>query len=770
MKKLTIALFASAMLAFCQLGSIGNVPFPEFRQTLNTILSQGVSLTGTQTVTNKTVDGVTPTVFGYLANVTSDLQAQIDSKATIGALPAFPAGTIVGTSDSQILTNKTVDGVTPTTMGYLDATSSIQGQLNAKQGALSGTWNRIAGTPDQASGVVSPRRLTLNDMPPIVAASTAASLVSSWTGRTTPQSSNWGNLAYSPELHRLVTVSFVSGAYGHVMTSDDGGVTWMVRTTPGDAYQWNGLVWVDELHLFVTTAHSGYEGSMSSADGITWTLNPSGALPGGAWDSIAWSPELHRACAATTASPFNTAYSADLVNWSAGNPVNPSAGSPQVIWVSELHLFVAAVNQASFGGGISTSSDCVNWTAQTVPAPASRWRRLAWSPQLGVMVAIDGASSGTVQRVMSSTDAVNWTLHSSVNDAATWNCVAWSPQLGLFSAIANNSTDTMYSYDGSTWISSGSYPGSQVAFNREIWLAEFGWFVATDGGTHASPQVMTTAPINASPFTPRQFIVGTSTGTVAAGDDPRLSDARTPTAHAASHQNGGSDEIATATPAPNAIPKAGAGGTLGSGWLPTIPRSLGGLNSTTPGTGLLRDGTTPSASELSGDATTSGSNVVTVAKVNGNTPGGTCSGQFVRSIDSSARPSCNPISSTDLPASSKIRAIGYTFDGNGSALTAGTTKYLTVPFACTISAWNFAVDAGTATIKIWKKATGTAIPTVTDSISQSTGISIASGTALHSTTLSDFTTTAVAANDIIAFNLFAASGVSYLNFILECDQ
>ena len=38
-------------------------------------------------------------------------------------------------------------------------------------------------------------------------------------------------------------------------------------------------------------------------------------------------------------------------------------------------------------------------------------------------------------------------------------------------------------------------------------------------------------------------------------------------AHASSHKNGGSDEVATATAAANAIPKAGAGGTLAVGWL-----------------------------------------------------------------------------------------------------------------------------------------------------------------------------------------------------------
>lgn len=66
-----------------------------------------------------------------------------------------------------------------------------------------------------------------------------------------------------------------------------------------------------------------------------------------------------------------------------------------------------------------------------------------------------------------------------------------------------------------------------------------------------------------------QIPTGSSSTTVCIGNDSRLSDARTPTAHHASHQNGGSDEVATATAGANAIPKAGAGGTLAIGWIPT---------------------------------------------------------------------------------------------------------------------------------------------------------------------------------------------------------
>jgi hypothetical protein len=84
------------------------------------------------------------------------------------------------------------------------------------------------------------------------------------------------------------------------------------------------------------------------------------------------------------------------------------------------------------------------------------------------------------------------------------------------------------------------------------------------GSTANLPIITTTSGV----LTTGSF--GSSANTFCEGNDSRLSNARTPTLHASTHQHGGSDEVATATAAANAIPKAGAGGTLAADWIPDL--------------------------------------------------------------------------------------------------------------------------------------------------------------------------------------------------------
>lgn len=169
-----------------------------------------------------------------------------------------------------------------------------------------------------------------------------------------------------------------------------------------------------------------------------------------------------------------------------------------------------------------------------------------------------------------------------------------------------------------------------------------------------------------------------------------------------------------------------------------LPVNQGGTGTASTLTGIVRGGSPLTASELSGDATTSGSNAVTLAS------------KF------------------------KQRVIGFSYGDPAAAstLTSGstTTAYNSdIPFACTISRYSVAVDAGTITVKFWKVASGTALPTSSNSINTS-GVGVSSGTVNQSTTLSDFTSTSVTAHDIMAMNVVTVSGAHYVTANLECDQ
>ena len=90
-----------------------------------------------------------------------------------------------------------------------------------------------------------------------------------------------------------------------------------------------------------------------------------------------------------------------------------------------------------------------------------------------------------------------------------------------------------------------------------------GVIVAADlaNGTLTDVQVAT-ANKDGIAGTPSLRTLGVGAQQAAAGNDSRLSDARTPLAHSTSHKAGGSDEIATTTPAAGAIPKADGAGKI----------------------------------------------------------------------------------------------------------------------------------------------------------------------------------------------------------------
>lgn len=108
--------------------------------------------------------------------------------------------------------------------------------------------------------------------------------------------------------------------------------------------------------------------------------------------------------------------------------------------------------------------------------------------------------------------------------------------------------------------------------------------------------------------------------------------------------------------------------------------------------------------------------------------------------------------------SANLLTVAFAADFEGAPIVVNAKSVpKTIPFNATIIGYSLTADQGTFTAKVWKKATGTAIPTVSDVINTS-GLALATGTKLDSSTVSDFTSVAIAANDGLIITLTAVSG------------
>jgi hypothetical protein len=145
---------------------------------------------------------------------------------------------------------------------------------------------------------------------------------------------------------------------------------------------------------------------------------------------------------------------------------------------------------------------------------------------------------------------------------------------GTFTA---NTTDILsfVNSGANDWI---TFTGNKTRF--KVWqngvgLAEFQALTFFGSGAGlTSTTVPTAALVDGAdlPSSDQKAALAGSSGTPSSTNkyvtdaDARNTDARTPAAHAASHQHGGSDAVATSTPAANAIPKADATGRFTTGW------------------------------------------------------------------------------------------------------------------------------------------------------------------------------------------------------------
>ena len=170
---------------------------------------------------------------------------------------------------------------------------------------------------------------------------------------------------------------------------------------------------------------------------------------------------------------------------------------------------------------------------------------------------------------------------------------------------------------------------------------------------------------------------------------------------------------------------------------------------------------------LQGDSASIGPLIIQLA---GTTKGAAPTMNFSTGTSVSLSGGVATVTASGTPSSnSLIRSIGGGFDGGGSALTVAAVTYFTVPHSCTIAAFNITVDTGTISFDVWKIATGTAIPTVSNSILTGGYLAISTGTALHSASTALFTRLVVSANDVFGIEIEAVSSATKASLVLQCN-
>lgn len=225
-----------------------------------------------------------------------------------------------------------------------------------------------------------------------------------------------------------------------------------------------------------------------------------------------------------------------------------------------------------------------------------------------------------------------------------------------------------------------------------------------------------------------------------------------------------------------------------------VPAGAGNVNTTgSPASGNLTKfsgATTITNGDLSGDVTTSGTlaatiaaNAVTTSKITNSAvtlakianagansvivgAGSGGSGSAYTELTVGAGLTMGASSLTTSTAQ-QTRAIVFSIDGGGSALTTGIKADISVPYACTIASVVMLADqSGSVVVDIWKDTLANYPPTSGDSIVASAPPTISSATNSSDTTLTGWTTS-ISAGDTLRFNINSASTITRLSLTLK---
>ena len=119
---------------------------------------------------------------------------------------------------------------------------------------------------------------------------------------------------------------------------------------------------------------------------------------------------------------------------------------------------------------------------------------------------------------------------------------------------------------------------------------------------------------------------------------------------------------------------------------------------------------------------------------------------------------------------SNVADLTFIIDGGGSAITVGEKGHLEIPFACTIKRVTMLADqSGSIVVDIWKDTYAAFPPADGDSITSGAVPTISGAQKSQDATLTGWTT-AIAAGDILAFNVDSAATITRVTISLKVEK
>jgi hypothetical protein len=116
------------------------------------------------------------------------------------------------------------------------------------------------------------------------------------------------------------------------------------------------------------------------------------------------------------------------------------------------------------------------------------------------------------------------------------------------------------------------------------------------------------------------------------------------------------------------------------------------------------------------------------------------------------------------------QSFGVTVDGGSSAITTGVAGYVQVPYDCVIKSWTLLADqSGSIVFDLWKSDYATSPPTISNTITASAKPTLSSVQKNTDSILTGWTT-AVAAGDVIGFNIDSAVTVTKVTLSIKVQK